>query len=60
MGHSQGIRRVKPKVGQMKKCYSSVPNKRVGWNKHDGRKKLQNLINVLDGINVMEGKSHKI
>ena len=40
--------------------YSSVPNKCVGWNKRDGRKKSQNLINVLDGINVMEGKSHKI
>ena len=35
--------------------YYSVPNKRVGWNKRDGRKKSQNLINVLDGKNVMVG-----
>ena len=33
--------------------YSRVPNKR------DGRKKIANLINVLDGINVMVGKIKK-
>ncbi len=36
--------------------YSSVPNKRVGWNKCDGRKNITYLINVLDGINMMVGK----
>ena len=40
--------------------YSSVPNKCVGWNKRVGRKKLRNLINVLDGINVMAGKTVKM
>ena len=36
--------------------YSSVPNKRVRWNKRVGRKKSQNLINMFDGINVLVGK----
>ena len=31
-------------------------DKRVGWNKRDGRKNLKSLINVLDGIIVMVGK----
>ena len=35
--------------------YSSVPNKRPGWNKRIGRGKSYNLINVLDGINVLVG-----
>ena len=26
--------------------YSRVPNKRVGWNKHVGRRKMEKLINV--------------
>ena len=43
------------------KC-SGVPNKRVGWNKHVGGKFLRNVINVLDGINMLVGifgKSYK-
>ena len=40
--------------------YSRFPNKRVGWNKRDGRKNITNLINVLDGINVMVGKILKV
>ena len=36
-------------------CYSSVPNKRVGWNKHVGGKIMRKLINMLDGINVLVG-----
>ena len=43
----------------LKGKYSRVPNKRDGWNKRDGRKKIANLINVLDGINVMVGKIKK-
>ena len=42
--------------------YSSVPNKRVGWNNHVGRKINTKLINVLDGINMLVGifgKSYK-
>ena len=38
-----------------KRVYSSVPNKRVGWNKHVGGKFSRNIINVLDGINVLVG-----
>ena len=40
--------------------YSSVPNKRVGWNKRVGRKIYENLINVLDGISVLVGIFEKI
>ena len=40
---------------QLKGKYSSVPNKRPGWNKRIGRGKSYNLINVLDGINVLVG-----
>ena len=36
--------------------YSGVPNKRVGWNKHVGRKFSQKLINVLFLINMLVGK----
>ena len=41
------------------KDYSRVPNKRVGGNKHVGRKNLQNLLNMQVGINVQVGKSGK-
>ena len=40
--------------------YSGVPIKRVGWNKHVGWKIMGNLINVLDGINVLVGNFWKI
>ena len=65
--------------------YSSVPNKRVGWNKCVGGKIIHHspkncqigldsfirffhfeiptlvfLINVLDGINMLEGSFHEI
>ena len=43
-----------------KLIYSSVPNKRVGWNKRVGRKIYENLINVLDGISVLVGIFEKI
>ena len=39
--------------------YSSVPNTRVGWNNHVGRKINTKLINVLDGINMLVGKPWK-
>ena len=32
--------------------YSSVPNKRVGWNKSVGGKIMGKLLNMLDGINM--------
>ena len=32
-------------------------NKRIGWNNHLGRIILKNLINVLDGISILVGKS---
>ena len=35
--------------------YFSVPNKQPGWNKRIGRGKSYNLINVLDGINILVG-----
>ena len=40
--------------------YSSVPNRRTGWNKHIGRKKSQDLINLLDGIHMLVEKFWKI
>ena len=39
--------------------YSSVPNKRVGWNKRVGRKFSENSINVLVLINVLVGNFGK-
>ena len=41
------------------KGYSSVPNKSVGWNNHVGEKIMSKLINLLDGINVLIGKTLK-
>ena len=41
----------------MTKCvYSRLLNSRVGWNKHVGGKILVKLINVVVGINVLDGK----
>ena len=40
--------------------YSRLLNKRVGWNKHVGGKKLGNTINVVVGINMLVGKSNKV
>ena len=35
------------KLSKLQKIqYSRVPNKRVGWNKHVGRRKMEKLINV--------------
>ena len=39
--------------------YSRLLNKRVGWNKRVGEKKLGNTINVVVGINVLVGKFGK-
>ena len=35
--------------------YSSVPNRRVGWNKHVGGNMVPNIIIMLDGINMLVG-----
>ena len=39
--------------------YSKVPNRRDGWNKHDGRTFPLNLINMMVLINMMAGNSEK-
>ena len=40
--------------------YSRVPNRRVGWNNSVGGAKMCFLINMLDGINMLEGQNVKL
>ena len=40
--------------------YFTVPNRRVGWNNSVGGAKMCFLINMLDGINMLEGQNVKL
>ena len=40
--------------------YFTVPTRHVGWNKSVGRAKMCYLINLLDGINMLEGQNVKL